>query len=268
MTPSFFKVPFLILIAFLVVGCGIEEPEPSNTPLVRLAKVTTSQGALREFTYGPSGELTRIKGTGELALHSLTASDSEVLYGANGRIGLIKNTGGQVTKESAYTYNGLGQLTKLEEKINGQVESYYTFEYDNAGRLAVRYSYFKDTNASSEELVATHKHSYVYNARGNVSDITVFQRSAPTAGWTASYTVKYENYDDSPCVQHLAGTPFTPGIVLQWNNPGKVTTTFQEDGRQLAATYTYEYDSQKLPVKKTTTPTTGDAVVTMYSYSY
>ncbi|MGV3538665.1 MAG: hypothetical protein ACO1OQ_02580 [Rufibacter sp.] len=262
---TYFKLaPFLLSVLLLTAGCGLEGIEPEQGQTAKLTKVSMGDNNVRVFSYGSQRELTHIKGGGSFALNENENSESIVTFNAKGQIILITTTGDYLTTENVYHYNSIGQLQKLEEKINGSVESYYTYEYDNGGKLSVRYSYFKTGNASTPK--ETLKHTYVYDARGNVSEIAAYSQSAGV--WLLSHTTRYENYDTHPSVMHLTGSPFTPTIILHWNNPGKTTITHQSDGRQQSSAHAYEYNSLGLTVKKTTTPTGGTPMETAYTYSY
>ncbi|RNI23584.1 hypothetical protein [Rufibacter latericius] len=255
---------FLFFVSLFLTGCDLEDPEPStNATPIFLKKISTSQGDSREFQYSATGWLTRVVGAGQLALNENPQSTSEVVYDNVGRISYLLTDGPILDTENAYYYTANNQLYKLDELINDKVESYHTFEYDVAGRLATRFSFYKD--AGSTVPRETNKVTYTYDATGNVNEMAMYRKATATSAWELVQTSKYENYDTKKGVQHLGDFLFTPTIVLFRNNPGKVTTTLA-NGEQRVTNFTYEYNAQNLPVKKTTSPVSGPPFQTEYTY--
>lgn len=255
----------LLALCFLTTSCNLEkqDPQPTSRPIL-LLKVATSNGDSRDFTYTPDGWLTKVTGTGFLALNENEQSSSKIIFDSWGRIGYVLTDGPDLDTENVYHYTSDNLLYKLEELIDKKVESYHTFEYDANKKLAVRYSYFKplDTDIPLQTL----KRTYTYE-NGNVSEVKHYHKTSPTGAWELVQTSKYEGYDTSKAVNHLTDYLFTPGIVLHHNNPAKVTNTLAS-GEVRVTTYTYQYNEQNLPVKKTTTPQTGTSYTTEFTYRY
>ncbi|WP_205503608.1 hypothetical protein [Rufibacter psychrotolerans] len=255
---------FAFVAMLFLTGCSLDNPQPTtNYNPILLKKVTTTQGDQREFLYSPTGWLTGIVGHGFLALNENEDSESEVIYDNWGRISYVLTEGPDLNTENAYFYTADNKLYKIDELINDQLESYHTFEYNTAGKLATRYSYFK--TPASDEPTAANKSTFTYDANGNLSEHAMYHRAANGQAWELAQTMKYEGYDGKISVDHLTGFLFTPSIVLHKNNPGKVTITLAS-GEQRVTTFTYQYNEQNLPVKKTTTPSTGNAFDTVYTY--
>ncbi|ALI99136.1 hypothetical protein [Rufibacter tibetensis] len=250
--------------ALFLAGCDLEDPEPNiHQPRVLLKKIATTQGDSREFQYAASGWLARVVGKGQLALNENEQTTSEIIYDNMGRVAYVLTDGPTLDTENAYYYTADNKLYKLDELINGKVESYHTFEYDTQKRLTARYSHYKDVTINTPR--EANKVTYTYDAKGNVGEVKMYHKPTATSDWQLVQTSTYENYDTKKSVQHLSDFLFTPRIILHGNNPGKVTTTLAS-GEQRVTTFTYEYNEQNLPVKKTTTPSNGTAFQTEYTY--
>ncbi|WP_210489647.1 hypothetical protein [Rufibacter aurantiacus] len=259
------KLTLVFFTTLFLAGCDLEDPEPSTqSSPVFLTKINTSQGDSREFQYSASGWLTRVVGKGSLALNENAQSTSEVVYDNLGRFAYVLTDGPTVDTENAYYYTSENQLYKLDELIDDKLQSYHTFEYNVNGRLTARYDFYKDVTTATTPR-ETNKVTYTYDANGNVSEIALYTRPTTGAAWELVQKSKYENYDTKKGVQHLADALFTPNILLFRNNPGKVTTTLAS-GEVRVATFTYEYNAQNLPVRKTTSPENGTPFVTDYTY--
>ncbi|WP_192822695.1 hypothetical protein [Rufibacter sp. LB8] len=260
-----------VLPAFLAVvlltGCLQDpDPQPQKPGAILLQKATTSSGDSREFVYNNQGWLTQIKGTGYLALNENQQSTSTPIFDNWGRLAYLQTDGPDLDTENAYFYTADNKLYRLDELINDQLQSYHTFAYDAQKRLATRISFYPGP-AANPALRETNKYTYTYNPEGNVTEIKVYQKPDATQDWQLTQTRTYENYDTKVSVAHLTDFLFTPTITLHKNNPGKVTTT-NVGGSVHTATYTYDYNAQNLPVKKTTSPSTGTAFTTEYTYLF
>lgn len=262
----FSKLSLALATLLALAGCDLNDPKPQPTGgYVFLTKVATTQGDSREFVYSPQGYLTRLIGNGMLALNENQTSTSTVTLDQLGRIATVMTDGPNLDTKNVYYYTSDHRLYKLEELIDNQLQSYHTFEYNSSKRLTVRYSFYPSTSGSSG-LRETNKSTFTYDASGNLLLHTMYHKPTATSDWQLTQTMKYENYDTMIGVHHLAsGFLFTPSIVLHQNNPGKVTTTLAS-GEQRVSTFTYQYNTQKLPVKKVTTPSTGNAFETVYTY--
>ncbi|MFC6996481.1 hypothetical protein [Rufibacter roseus] len=261
------KITFALFTVILFAGCNLDDPQPSPTGgYVLLSRVATTQGDSREFIYSAEGWLTRLVGNGYLALNENQTSTSNVTFDNLGRIATILTDGPELDTKNVYYYTTDHKLQKLEELIDNQVQSYHTFAYDAQKRLTTRISFYPDASSNSNTLRETNKSTFTYHTDGNLHVHTMYHKPSTSADWQLTQTMTYENYDTMIGVQHLtSGFLFTPSIILQKNNPGKVTTVLAS-GEQRVSNFTYQYNAQKLPVKKTTTPSTGNAFETVYTY--
>jgi hypothetical protein len=257
-----------LLVPVLLTGCDLEEPtpvDPSQSP-VYLTKVSTSQGDERQFVYNGQGWLTQIIGKGSFSLNGSQTSTSNVLFDNWRRIAYVITDESGKDAENVYHYTSEHMLYKLEELVDGTVERYHTFEYDANRLLNTRYSFSKDATVTDAPR-ATNKLVYTYDASGNVTEIASYHKPNLTSDWQLTQTQKFTDYDSKTGVQHMTDSLFTPTIVLQRNNPGKITTLLAS-GEQRVTVYTYLYNERNLPVKRTTSPSQGEIEETTFTYQF
>ena len=158
----------------------------------------------------------------------------DYVYDNDGRVALVKyvDESGSVYTTVFLTYSG-GRLTELERdrKVTG--------------------GYIIDKTMT-----------FAYDAAGNVSEITVHLPAIDGVQTEATYTDRYEQYDNKLNVDgfSLIHSEFNdhlvllPGVVFQRGNPARATHT--GDGDNYTVDYTYTYDRNR-PLTKT-----GDLVFT------
>jgi hypothetical protein len=265
--PKYLLKSYLLVLGLLVCfGCRKEKnkPVPISEKEVKLTKVTTSDGAYRQFTYNAGGQLTHIKGIKLLSLDDGFESVSQVVYDAQGLLVQLNIDGQYIDIKTIYQYTPQKRLSRMESYISDVLYSYDTFEYNGAGKLIVRYSYLESLNSS--DFWATHKFTYSYDNRGNLRVLTRYHKPMPSSNWEEALLSQYEDYDENPSVEHLAGYQWLPGVRLYHNNPSKVTTTHKPNGSPMSATYTYAYNEYHYPVKKVSTANNGNSFETRYEY--
>ncbi|QHL88010.1 hypothetical protein GU926_11450 [Nibribacter ruber] len=261
---------FGLLAPLFLTSCDLEDPAPANPSAgpVYLTRAASSAGDERQFVYNGQGWLTQIKGKGSYALNDAQESTSNILFDNWSRLAYVLTKGTAQDAENVYHYTSDNLVYKIEELVDGRVESYHTFEYDAKKLLKTRYDFSKNADSDSETPLATHKEVYTYETgSGNVILVESFQKAGSALDWQLVQMQKYTDYDAKIGVQHMLGFLFTPTIVLHRNNPGKVTTTLA-NGEQHVTTFTYEYNDRNLPTKRITTSEQGSPVETTFTYQF
>jgi len=176
----------------------------------------------------------------------------DYVYDNEGRVGLVKYTDadGTVFTTVFFTYDGQ-QLTKIER--DRRVPGGFIID------KTMTFSYYPD---------------------GNVFEITEHHPAIDGIQTEATYVDRYEQYDNRLNVDAftLIHTEFSdhlvllPGVVLQKNNPGRVTRT--GDAENYIINYTYYFDGSNRPLDKvgdllfTSGPHAGTHFGTASQFSY
>ncbi|MBQ8281311.1 MAG: hypothetical protein IJZ25_02775, partial [Lachnospiraceae bacterium] len=134
----------------------------------RPVKVTTLDGTVTEYTYNSDGSITRIaatKGNGEAEelyyLYALdgsltvSISSSDILEYAYNNRGSVTSVTKNNTHQVKLTYDGNGNMTRLEELTDSITESVTNYTYDKRGSLT-------KVSTETEGLLA----SYISRADG------------------------------------------------------------------------------------------------------
>ncbi|MBP3569144.1 MAG: RHS repeat protein, partial [Lachnospiraceae bacterium] len=241
----------------------------------RPVKVVTPDGTVTEYSYNTDGSVTRVtatKANGEsetlnylYALDgSLTASISnsdilEYTYNNRGSVASVtKNNNHQVK----LTYDGNGNMTRLEELTKGVTESVTNYAYDNRGYL---------TKVSSEEGTLV---TYISRADGlleqvtdGVGNVTKYQydQKKQVTGLTITaedgsvlYSEK-NTYDKngSLLTQSISGTGYEAESLTYTYDA--LDRLLSETNKGVTTTYTYDSMGNRL------TKISGD-VTTAYTY--
>ena len=208
----------------------------------QVSGITLQGGSAMTYTYDPQGNLiTATDGTGVTRLTydtgdrllSVTYPNGQSLtytYDTVGRRSqMVVKQGSSVTHTVIYTYNTLGQLTKLTDGSNNLIVSY---TYNNVGELArednADGTYSTDAYDPDGHLLALVNYAangsidssftYTYNALGQVTTL-----ATKDGTWTYSY-------DNASELVHAALSSTNPGIPSQnlsytYNAAGNLTQT-------------------------------------------
>lgn len=125
-------------------------------------------------------------------------------------------------------------------------------------------------NPQPNDPVAT-KVTYAYYPNGNVQRIDFAYQQNEGEPFVINFTSLYETYDNKPNPEPngVLGL-FIPNVVLQNNNPLKVTNKLADDSVVGGIRYEYTYNGNGLPLQRTqyvTTEGPGETtIVSEYSY--
>ncbi|GAA4402659.1 hypothetical protein GCM10023187_17960 [Nibrella viscosa] len=165
-----------------------------------------------------------------------------------------------------YYYEG-GQLKRSEE-------------YDSRNRLALSHTYAYNAQQQLSELITQVldpleegsteiKRSYTYDNWGNVTEEKMSVKQPGKEVYTLASITRYEGYDQQKSAENLTEFyPYLPQIKMNVNNPGK-RIALDPDGNTIRSTqtYTYQYNEQGYPSRKTVQTQSG-ATVTSITATY
>ncbi|SFH33883.1 hypothetical protein [Pedobacter insulae] len=234
---------FIALLFVLTPGCKKgNNPQPKTTLLAK--SITSSQTTTYQYDANNRAIRADVVFTNPVNNYSgiYTYNNSgqvmEVLYDAAGDD--IKNV---------YSYNGNGQISKIETytvsaglaTFNSKSEGVYT----TPGKISVYETPYGGTPYLYVE--------YFLDAKGNIAK----QQSYDQTG-AVIVTTENSDFDNKPAPS--LSIPKT-GFARNVNNYGTVTVT-PPAGNPSTSTYTYEYNNDGYPVKRTTN--TGSIITYEY----
>lgn len=167
--------------------------------------------------------------------------DYDVLGNITGIYIGVKGTYGKYTYNSTpdieYVYDSYGQLTYVNDYVNGEQ---YEYVYNSAGNITRRYHYAMNDSWVPSATLESIRYTY-----------------ADTNGWKDLLT----KYNGQTITYDAIGNPlgYRDGITLTWQN-GRELATYKNDSDGTEVTYTY--DANGMRTKKAVT----DVVTTEYVY--
>lgn len=247
----------VLLMAVFAVSCSSDEAAaPFEVRENRLLK-EIGENTTKTYTYNANNQLIKITELGDLGFGT-TQSVENYTYGADGKVTEVK---ADYTGASAFGFK-------------------YLYSYDSSGRIFAvsvkRYTgssgysnfsviYFDYTNPNTieryESRVADPAASLTYYdiANGNTTGYTVYTGvTANTPNGVLNSTTLYSNYDTNK-------TPFEGLPLLNHEPKLSVNNPRQTQSSGSVVNYTYEYNADGYPTKKTTA-FNGNSSVVVYQY--
>lgn len=256
---------FFVFVVMLLAGCSDKDnedptPDPDPIDVVDACQLTSVTYDNEEYTY-------TFDESGFVSKTAISGTNDQGDYGF----------------DIIYTYDGNGKLIKEEYFDNGALFGYMTYTYENGlisytenyylGELEYTHDYSYDSN---KRLIKTIESSgyivnYKYNSDGNVTEETTYNDEG-----SLTEKIVYENYDDK--LIPLAATKGLTLISLEANtiskgssknNPGKVTYTYYDSeggSEEFVLNYTYQYNSNNLPVRVKQSTSEGEVYFIDYAY--
>lgn len=241
------KLMFLSLALGLVfTACkkSNDVVEPAHKNL--LLKIT-NDGLISTHTYDASNRMITFARTSN---PSNPARSYTFTYNTNGSLAEYFESIG--LNKGKYTYNADGTVaTQKEYNVSGATETLvntYTYTYV-AGVVMANYVYAPTGNGFRDE--------YKYDGNGNLIEDKVYSNTTPAnpAG-TYSVTITYGNYD----AQNNPNSSYPSAFIF----PGSAKNNFRSFSYSTGGSniYTYEYNADGYPTKRTT----AGADVVAYEY--
>lgn len=239
-------ITLLLCINFLI-SCSSDDDASNNNQQTLLAKSVTSSQTTT-YVYDDNN---RVISNEVIASNPLNNYSTIYTYNGSGQLAEVFYDSESSTEDikSVYFYNESGQTTKIENYLVSSgistLDSKSEAIYDTPGKVSV----YETPNGSTPYLSV----EYFLDANGNVIE----QLAYDTAGFLI-VTTENSDFDD----KHSPSLSITKtGFVKNVNNYGTVTVT-ATGGVPSTGTFTYEYNSDGYPTKRTSN--TGS----IFTYEY
>jgi len=240
----------LLLMTVLLLSCDDNtEVQPVKERVILPLKMETDDYK-REFTFDADNRIVKVVNQSFMPGEVILESTIEYAYTADNK--LLSSTTDQGYRLD-YHYEG-GRIIRTDEYLNGQLNQYYTFVYDESGRLK-EYSTWQDIPEYGG-VVAKAKEIYVYDRRENLTLQFLYIYNSGTGAHDLLSTFEFSEYDDYPEAEaRFDAQAFNPHAVFRKNNPGKMVTRNRLGNIGMVSTYNYVYDSHGDATEKTTNVT-------------
>lgn len=259
----------LVIAAAALSACGdsgVTNPPPPTGVLLKDVVIPNLPSPYYHFEYDAAGKI--------LAASFASGARNYNLTYDGGRLTEMKNAGNQDRLDYVYDNAGRVSLVKYTD-VDGTVFTTLFFTYSGQKLTEIE----RDRRVTGGFIIDKTM-MFSYYPDGNVSEITEHHPAIDGVQTEATYTDRYEQYDDKLNVDgfSLIHTEFfdhlvlLPGVQLQKNNPARVTHT--GDGDNYVINYTYYFDGSNRPLDKvgdllfTTGPNAGVHFGTASQFSY
>lgn len=200
------------------------------------------------YEYDVQGRI--LKMNWETETPALRSGTQTYFYNTEGKLEHINYS----QNHNEYFYWENGKITRSEEFEDGTKTSFKEYDYDTAGNVAGVAKYDLQDNGSYKlNLIFI----YLYWEDGNIYKQLTYIPARENDEESLISTQTYEDYLDKPNLFPVM--EIIPTISTQKNLPGSYR--LEEDGSDLFYSFSYEYNEEGLPVKRTTS-----SEVTFYEY--
>lgn len=170
-------------------------------------------------------------------------------YDTHDKLHKIENSNGGM---ELFTWDN-GKIVKSELMDSGVITSYKNFQYNTEGNITQVeiYEFMPEINFYAYNIAEVYEYS-----NGDLKKKVVYQYDHPF-NWLITSTHTYESYIDKQnpfqIIEILPTVISQPQLPLSFRN--------EQNGSNVLNNYTYEFNSQGLPVKRTTT---GEVITFSY----
>ena len=268
----FRSVVVTAVTAAALSACGSDKgvttpPPPPNGVFLKDVVIPSLPSPYYHFEYDATGRVLGASFASGLRNYNLT-------YDA-GRLSEMKNNVGGGDRLD-YVYDNAGRVSLVKyTDVDGTVFTTLFFTYDGQQLTKIE----RDRRVTGGFIIDKTM-AFTYYPDGNVFEITEHHPAIDGVQTEATYVDRYEQYDNQINVDafSLIHTEFNdhlvllPGVVLQKNNPARVTRT--GDGENYILNYTYYFDGSNRPLDKvgdllfTSGPHAGTHFGTASQFSY
>ncbi len=235
------KTITLLLIALSVISCSSDDSAPYEVKANRITKEIT-ENTTKTFSYNSNNQLTKITDLGDLGFGT-TQSVENYTYSGSLVSEITTDYSGSSNYGFKYTY-----IYDGDKVVAINIKRYLgAGTYDNFSQLFFDYSMPNKIERAEYRADGTTTRTVYDIANGNPTSYSVYTGvTANTPNGQLNYTNVYSNYDDSK-------TPYA-GLPLIFREPNLFTNNprmTQSSGSTV--NYSYEYNQDGYPTKKTTT---------------
>lgn len=210
-------------------------------------------GYKKEFEYNEQGKISKILWEQSAPGNSLSGS-STYEYDANGNV--IKMTESNATV-TTYTWEN-GRIVKEESVRDGEIKKYILYGYDDAGNVGESAIYYRQPNG---ELKFSMLIVFLYYLDGNLYKQMNYSPIEGSEDYNLLSTKTWESYSTKE--NQFTMVELLPNHTTQPNLP--LSYRLEEGGHNILFQFTYEFNADGQPTKRTATSSTGSEVST-YEY--
>ena len=239
----------LFLLTALLLSCDSDEVQPVRQRVVLPLRMELDDYK-REFTFDDDHRISGVKNLSFYPGDVVLETNIQYSYSPDKKLtGISTNEGYRLV----YHYED-GMIVRTDEYLNDNLSQYYTFSYDEKGRLN-EYSTWQDIPEYGG-VVAKAKEVYVYDNRDNLTFQFLYVYDPGTKGHDLLTSFEFSDYDYNPESESLFDAHvFNPGAMFRKNHPGKMITRNRLGNVGMVDTYSYVYDFRGYVTEKTTTVT-------------
>ena len=245
MKTNFF--PAIVLLSGILLSCdGNDAPLPHKSRLILPIRLELDDYK-RELIFDDQNRLSGVKTSSVMPDDVVLESTVQFFYGPDGRLHqAVADDGFRLE----YTWQD-DKIIRTDEYIENAFSQYYTFSYDERGRLK-EFLTWQDILGEGE-IVAKSKEIFVYDNNDNLTNNLLYYYDTGTKGHALLTSFEFSDYDNHVEVESLFdGYAFNPETVFRKNNPGKMVTKNGKGDIGFIDQYTYVYDSRGYAIRKTT----------------
>jgi len=211
-----------------------------------------SWGYKRVYVYNEAGQVSKI--LWESHTPYLTQGSYTYEYDASGQV--VKMTD-EINTITLYTWAG-GRIDKEESFRDGILKNYTQYAYDPAGNVGASSVHYRQPNG---EMKQSFHFIYLYRTDGNIYKQLLYVPVEGSSEYQLISTKTFDNYSNH--VNPFTMVDILPNKKTQPNLP--LSYRVEEHGTNILYQFSYEFDAEGKPTKRTASSQQGSEV-TSYQY--
>lgn len=237
----------VLALSVVLLSCDDSDPEPLKTPLVLPVRLELDDYK-RELVFDASNRLSEAKTSSFMPGDVVLESTTTYTYAPDGKL-MMTTTDSGYRLEFMYAND---TIVRTDQYINDEFNQYYTFTYDERGRLHELVSWQDVPEMGG--VVPVSKEIYLYDSNDNLTIQFLYVYNSGIQGHELLQSYEYDDYDDQPETESLFDLyVFNPQVKLRRNNPGKMVIRNRHGNTVMVDQYTYVYNAHGYATRKTTT---------------
>jgi hypothetical protein len=236
--PFRFPVLFVMLV---LISCSDDNENGPAHPAFKSVRMEEPGFYSRELFFNDWGQPERVL-TAVVSNGETIENTEERFYTPSGK---VMHTILQGNYRYEYAYEG-ERIISTTEIHSGVLKVRTTFTYDASGRLL-------ETGATDLSLnLPTGKTIYTYDVNGDLSIIQTY--TFGNASYVPNFSFHFSDFDDQVGIdRYFSFYSFNPQLRLLNHNPGKLITKNKDGVIVTTEVYSYLYNKEGLPEKRSAT---------------
>lgn len=258
------KTPLVVvfLAATFTIACSDDDVKK---PVVLPGKMESADSKL-EFSYDADNRITAVKSSYYYPNDVVLVTNYAYTYTTDGKYKQCLVDNGY---RFDYTYEG-DQLVRTDEYIDNSFTEYYSFTYNDEGRVTEIITWQDIPEEGG--WIPVSKGTYAYDDNSNVTQQKLYYYNSGTKEHHLQTSFNYTGYDSKISVEGLFANPTAnPAIKLSKNNPLKTTTSNSNGVMSFITDFTYSYDGAGYIIGRSiesTVLSTGDKSTVSQNFTY